>query len=104
MIKIKFTKADICLLKSFSKNLELEIVSDIEIAVNLTVDETKHGFNTIGFVCGDLHVLAYLDTRYEAGGPYQLTSESRHALESVVRAKEQVKDTLVHGSIHPKRG
>lgn len=43
----------------------------------LKSDTTQNGFNTIVFDAGKVkNIEAYLDTRYESGGPYQLTSTS----------------------------
>jgi LysM repeat protein len=58
-----------------------------EVEVEVTNDETDNGFRTVSFSfmgprapknLGELQV--YLDTRYERGGPYQFTNDSKEKL------------------------
>ena len=61
------------------KNRGLEVQGNVA-EVDLTDDELDNGFHTISFNAGECRLQVYLDVRYERGGPYQFTSESKGRL------------------------
>jgi len=61
------------------KNRGLEVQGN-EVDVDVTDDEEDNGFQTISFNAGECRLQVYLDVRYERGGPYQFTSESKGRL------------------------
>lgn len=74
-IWVHMSKNDIALFK----NLGVP-VKNSEVQLDITDDEYENGFNTISFTVGIFDLQAYLDTRYEAGGVYQLTNKSKDLL------------------------
>jgi hypothetical protein len=73
-VGVRFDKDDRDLLLHANPNIKTR---GSELLLDLIKDETENGFNTISFEVDRKELEAYLDVRYESGGAYQLTSESR---------------------------
>lgn len=72
------------------RSSDLERLSDLGLAVNgdnveveVVNEVIENGFRTVSFLAGRHALQVYLDTRYERGGAYQLSSESKEKLNSL---------------------
>ena len=53
------------------------IVKNREVKIEVISEETENGFRTVKFNFNRDFLEAYLDVRYERGGNYQLTRDSK---------------------------